>query len=131
MAVSAFVRAAGLRLVEVGSTRVAAWIELGPEHHQPAGIVHGGVFATAIETATGVGADAAAREQALVAVGLNNKTHFVRAVRTGRVSVEAHPVQQGRTQQLWEARISDDQGRLIAIGQVRFQNIAGRGGDPG
>jgi uncharacterized protein (TIGR00369 family) len=124
---SAFVRAAGLRLDEVGPTRVKAWIALGSEHHQPSGIVHGGVYATAIETAAGIGASAAAQEQELVAVGLNNNTHFLRAMSAGRVSVDAHPIQQGRTQQLWEVRISDEEGRLVAIGQVRFQNIAHRG----
>lgn len=124
---SEFVRAAGLRLDEVGPTRVKGWIELGSEHHQPSGIVHGGVFATAIETAAGLGAFAAAKEQGLVAVGLNNNTHFVRAMSTGRVSVDAQPIQQGRTQQLWEVRISDEQGRLVAIGQLRLQNVAQRG----
>jgi len=124
---SAFVRAAGLRLGEVGPTRVTGWIELGPEHHQPSGIVHGGVFATAIETAAGLGAFAAAQEQGLVAVGLNNNTQFVRAMSSGRVSVDAQPIQQGRTQQLWEVRITDEQGRLVALGQVRLQNIAQRG----
>jgi uncharacterized protein (TIGR00369 family) len=124
---SAFVRAAGLRRVEIGPTRVTGWIELGPEHHQPSGIVHGGVFATAIETAAGLGAFAAAKEQGLVAVGLNNNTHFVRAMSTGRVSVDAQPIQQGRTQQLWEVRICDEQGQLVALGQVRLQNIAQRG----
>jgi acyl-coenzyme A thioesterase PaaI-like protein len=44
----------------------------------------------------------------------------------GRVEVVATPIQQGRTQQLWEVRISDADGRLVAIGQVRLQNVTPR-----
>ena len=44
----------------------------------------------------------------------------------GRVTVDAHAIQQGRTQQLWEVRITDDRERLIATGQVRLQNITPR-----
>ena len=119
--------ASGLHLEEVGPARVAGWIDLGPEHHQPMGLVHGGVYATVIETAASVGAALAAMEEGLVAVGVNNNTHFLRSMTSGRVSLVAEPVQQGRTQQLWEVRIADAEDRLVAIGQVRLQNITRRG----
>ena len=41
----------------------------------------------------------------------------------GRVTVTATPVQQGRTQQLWHVDITDGAGKLIAIGDVRLQNV--------
>jgi acyl-coenzyme A thioesterase PaaI-like protein len=44
----------------------------------------------------------------------------------GRVMVEAHAIQQGKSQQLWEVRITDEHDRLIAIGQVRLQNVTPR-----
>jgi uncharacterized protein (TIGR00369 family) len=123
---SAFVQAAGLQFEEVGPQRVIGWIDLGPEHHQPWGLVHGGVYATAIESAASVGATAAAQEHGLVAVGVNNNTNFVRSMTQGRVMVSAQPLQQGRTQQLWEVRVTDGQDRLVAVGQVRLQNITPR-----
>ncbi len=86
---SAFMRAAGLQLDEVGATLVTGWIDLGPEHHQPWGLVHGGVYTTAIETAASVGASTAAAEHGLVAVGVNNNTNFVRSTVSGRVDVHA------------------------------------------
>ena len=42
---------------------------------------------------------------------------------TGRVSVTATPVQQGRTQQLWEVTVTDAEGRLVARGSLRLQNV--------
>jgi 1,4-dihydroxy-2-naphthoyl-CoA hydrolase len=124
--VSAFVAAAGLEVTQLGADRVEGFIELGPGHHQPWGIVHGGVYATAIETAASLGAAVAASEHGLVPVGVNNNTNFVRSMKAGRVNVVATPVQQGRSQQLWEVRVSDEDNRLVAIGQVRLQNIVPR-----
>src|SRR5262249_49392516 len=117
---SEFMRAAGLELDEAGPTRVTGWIDAGPQHHQPFGIVHGGVYASAVETAASVGASLAARSRGLAVVGVNNNTNFVRSVSVGRIDVEALPLQQGRTQQLWEVRLTDDRARLVAIGQVRL-----------
>jgi 1,4-dihydroxy-2-naphthoyl-CoA hydrolase len=119
-------RAAGLVLDDVRSSRVTGWIDLGPEHHHPWGLVHGGVYTTAIESAASVGASTAAQESGLVAVGVNNNTNFLRSMTDGRVTVDAQAIQQGRTQQLWEVRITDDRDRLVATGEVRLQNIAPR-----
>jgi uncharacterized protein (TIGR00369 family) len=123
---SLFMEAAGLVLDTVSTSRVTGWIDLGPEHHQPWGLVHGGVYTTAIESAASIGASTAALEDGLVAVGVNNNTNFLRSMTEGRVSVDARAIQQGRMQQLWEVRITDDRDRLIATGQVRLQNITPR-----
>jgi 1,4-dihydroxy-2-naphthoyl-CoA hydrolase len=122
----AFLRAAGLILDEVTATRVTGQLVLGPEHHTPWGIVHGGVYTTAVESAASVGASTAVRDRGQVAVGLTNTTHFLRSVTDGRVSVEATALSQGRTQQLWRVDITDESGRLIAHGELRLQNVAGQ-----
>jgi 1,4-dihydroxy-2-naphthoyl-CoA hydrolase len=90
------------------------------------GVVHGGVYATAIESAASIGASHAVRGQGQVAVGLTNTTHFLRPVTTGRVNVEATALSQGRTQQLWRVDITDETGRLVAHGELRLQNVTGR-----
>jgi 1,4-dihydroxy-2-naphthoyl-CoA hydrolase len=123
---STFLQAAGLVLDKVETSHVTGWIDLGPEHHQPWGLVHGGVYTTAIESSASVGASTAVQEDGLVAVGVNNNTNFLRSMAEGRVTIDARAIQQGRTQQLWEVRITDDRQRLIATGQVRLQNITPR-----
>ncbi len=124
--VSEFMTIAGLRITQVAAELVEGFIDLGPEHLQPWGIVHGGVYTSAIETAASAGALAAASELGLVVVGVNNNTNFVRPKSSGRVQVVARPIQQGRTQQLWEVRVIDEDERIVAIGQVRLQNITPR-----
>ena len=123
---SAFLRAAGFILDEISGSRVTGHLQLGPEHHTPWGVVHGGVYTAAVESAASVGASTAVRDHGQVAVGLTNTTHFLRPVTAGRVTVEAVPLSQGRTQQLWRVDISDEAGKLVAHGEVRLQNVAGR-----
>jgi uncharacterized protein (TIGR00369 family) len=109
---------------EQGPTRVVGSIAADERHHQPWGLVHGGLYTTAIESFATVGAFEAVKDQGQMAVGVTNVTDFLRPHRTGRLDVVATPIQQGRTQQLWQVEIrrpSDD--KLVARGQVRLQNV--------
>jgi 1,4-dihydroxy-2-naphthoyl-CoA hydrolase len=120
---NAFGRAAGLVFDEVSGSHVTGHIQLEPDHHTPWGIVHGGVYSTAIETAASIGASTAVSDMGKVAVGITNTTHFLRSLTAGRVLVDAAALNQGRSQQLWRVDITDELGRLVAHGEVRLQNI--------
>ena len=124
---SAFLATLGLRLTQVTPTSVCGEIRLGPEHHTPWGVVHGGVFTAAVETAASVGASVAVADRDQVAVGVANSTDFLRPVTGGTVVVSAEPIQQGRSQQLWQVTItSADTGKVVARGQLRLANVAAR-----
>ena len=121
---SEFLRVAGLRLEEIGERGVRGWISLGAEHHTPWGVVHGGVYAAAVESAASIGASAAVEENGQFAVGVNNTTDFLRPMKEGRVEVIAEPIMQGKSQQLWQVIISrSEDGKEVARGQVRLQNV--------
>jgi uncharacterized protein (TIGR00369 family) len=45
-------------------------------------------------------------------------------VNSGRLTATATPIHRGRSQQLWQVAITDEQDRLVARGQVRLQNLA-------
>jgi 1,4-dihydroxy-2-naphthoyl-CoA hydrolase len=112
--------AMGLRFVHATLDEVVAEFTVGPQHLQAYGIVHGGVHAGVIETLTSVGAalNASARGQSIV--GLENHTSFIRAVREGTLRVTARPITRGRRTQVWEAVVSDPEGRTVATGRVRL-----------
>jgi 1,4-dihydroxy-2-naphthoyl-CoA hydrolase len=120
---SAFVQGAGLVVGDFSGEEVTGHIDAGPGHHTPWGMVHGGVYAAAIETACSLGASAAADPAGQFAVGLSNHTDFIRAHREGRLDVRARPVHQGRTGQLWACDITREDGKLVAQGRVRLQNV--------
>jgi uncharacterized protein (TIGR00369 family) len=109
---------------ELTPTRVAGSIAADERHHQPWGLVHGGHYTSAIETFATVGAFEAVKDRGQQAVGVSNMTDFLRAHRNGRLIVVAEPIQQGRTQQLWQVEIRrPDDDKLVARGQVRLQNV--------
>jgi uncharacterized protein (TIGR00369 family) len=121
---SAFVAAASFVPDELSGDRVTGSLDVGPDHHTPWGVVHGGVYTTAIESAASIGASIAVRDSGQFAVGLSNATDFIRPVRQARLDVVAEPLVQGRTQQLWQVDIvRSDDGKRVAHGKVRLQNV--------
>jgi 1,4-dihydroxy-2-naphthoyl-CoA hydrolase len=121
---SRFATASGFIVDEANGARVVGHIDLSEEHHTPWGVVHGGVYTTAVESAASVGASLAVEDKDQFAVGVHNATDFMRSMKAGRVDVVAEPLQQGRVQQLWLVTItSPETGKTIARGQVRLQNV--------
>jgi 1,4-dihydroxy-2-naphthoyl-CoA hydrolase len=124
MSTSDFMRLLEIEFEERGPTRVTGSIAADERHHQPWGLVHGGLYTTVIETFATTGAYEAVKDQGQMAVGVTNVTDFLRPHRTGRLAVVATPIQQGRTQQLWQVEIRrPEDEKLVARGQVRLQNI--------
>ena len=117
---SGLVAVLGLEFVTASATEVVAELAVAPHHHQVHGLVHGGVHCAVVETVCSVGAMAAARRRGQTVVGVENHTSFLRPVREGRLRAVARPLAAGRRMQLWEASISDEQGRLVATGRVRL-----------
>jgi 1,4-dihydroxy-2-naphthoyl-CoA hydrolase len=122
-AASEFLRGAGLELDTTTGTLVTGTIDAGPRHHTPWGVVHGGVYTTAVESACSVGASLAVLDRGQFAVGVSNVTDFLRPHREGLLEVRATPIQQGRTLQLWLCEITREDGRMVARGQLRLQNV--------
>lgn len=115
-----FNTALGLRFVSIDHDELRAEIAITPAHHQPYGLVHGGVYAAMIETLASCGAAINIMAQGLHTVGLDNSTSFLRAVREGVLHGRAVPLARGRRTHVWEVEIRDDDGRLVASGRVRL-----------
>jgi uncharacterized protein (TIGR00369 family) len=118
-----FVAAINFDITEATGTRVTGSVDLGPDQHTPWGVVHGGVYCSVVESAASIGASTAVQPHGQFAVGVNNNTDFLRSMTAGRVEVLAEPIQQGRTQQLWQVLLTREDGKLVARGQVRLQNV--------
>ncbi len=102
-----------LDLVEDG--RAVFSLEPAEHHYNPIGSVHGGVFATLLDSATGCAVHSTlAAGVGYTSVDLNVK--FLRGMNaaTGRVTCEGRVVNRGRRLALAEATITDSTGRLLA-----------------
>jgi 1,4-dihydroxy-2-naphthoyl-CoA hydrolase len=114
----------GLTFDTIALERLTAHLDLRPDHHQPYGIVHGGVWCAVIETMASCAAAIHAARDGRLVVGVHNATDFLRAEREGRVDAEATPVHLGRSQQLWQVVLSRAaDGKPVARGQVRLQVV--------
>ncbi len=112
----------GLQLDEVGPDRVVMSWTVGPQHLQPYGIVHGGVYCSVVESSASIAAAMWFGDRGQV-VGVANHTNFLRSVREGTLTATATPIHRGRSQQLWLVEITDDEQRAVARGEVRLQNL--------
>jgi uncharacterized protein (TIGR00369 family) len=115
-----WLKAMGVRLVRATRDEVVAELDVGPEHHQAYGIVHGGVHAGLIESIASIGAAICAMPEGRSVVGLENHTSFLRAVRAGKLRAVAKPLTRGRKSHVWEASVFDDAGKIAATGRVRL-----------
>lgn len=112
--------AMGLYFVEATLSKIVARVPVTEKLYQPYGLVHGGVYASIIESVCSAGAAMNVFNNGGSAVGIENSTSFLRAVRSGVLTCTATPLVMGRRSHVWEANVHDDQGRLAATGRVRL-----------
>ncbi len=118
--VSGFDSLLGLRFDEVTRDGVVARFDVTPALHQPYGILHGGVLCSVVES---VGSVSGAAWYGGAVVGTSNHTNFLKAVRSGTLTVTSVPIHRGKTQQLWDINVTDEAGVLVAKGQLRLANL--------
>jgi 1,4-dihydroxy-2-naphthoyl-CoA hydrolase len=113
--VRGFDRLYGLELLDYSDTEVTAQVEVRDELKQPAGLVHGGVYASIAESMASLATALAVMEEGSTAMGLSNNTSFLRPVTEGTVHAKATRVHRGRTTWVWDVRFADDADRTCAI----------------
>ncbi len=117
--------AMGIHFLQATAEQVIAELVIGPAHLQPLGIVHGGVHCGLIEGVASVGANLTLIPQGKYAVGLENHTSFLRAVRGGKLRAVGTPVYSGNQSRVWQVDIHDDDDAVVATGRVRLHVMEG------
>jgi 1,4-dihydroxy-2-naphthoyl-CoA hydrolase len=108
----------GFELGEVTEERAAGSAEVGAQHMQPFGLVHGGVFAAMSESLASLATYRAVKDGGNIAVGLSNNTSFMRPITRGTIHATATRRHRGRTTWVWDVDMTDDEGRLCATSRV-------------
>jgi 1,4-dihydroxy-2-naphthoyl-CoA hydrolase len=85
---------------------------------QPAGLLHGGVISSLVESVCSRATFLAVRGEELQAVGQSISISFMRPITDGAVEVEAHARHRGRTTWVWEAEVRNSDGKLAALAQM-------------
>jgi 1,4-dihydroxy-2-naphthoyl-CoA hydrolase len=114
-AMRGFDRLYGLQLLAYSDTEVHAQLTVRDELKQPAGLIHGGVYASMAESMTSLATALAVYETGHTAMGLSNSTSFLRPITEGIVHASATRLHRGRTTWVWDVRFSDDAEHTCAV----------------
>jgi len=104
----------GITLVDQDPSRVVATMPVTSRVHQPFGYLHGGASVALAETVASMGAVLNC-EPGMVAFGLEINANHLRSKRSGLLTAVGTPLHKGRTTQVWEVRIQDEDEQLICI----------------
>lgn len=116
----------GIEIVEASGERVVARMPVGPRVHQPFGLLHGGASVALAETVASTGAWMRVDQAAERVVGIEINANHLRAKSDGVVTAVATPVHAGRSTQVWEVRVTDEEGRLVCVSRCTLAVIPAR-----
>lgn len=102
----------GIEWIEASRDRLVARVPV-EGNTQPYGLFHGGASAVLAETLASVGAWL--QDTTKITMGIEIKVNHLRPAREGWVTAVAIPLQIGRTIQVWEIRLSGDDGKPTAF----------------
>lgn len=104
----------GIEFTELGDDYLTAKMPVDERTRQPIGIMHGGASCVLAETVGSMAANAAVDINTHYAVGLSINTNHIKSIKTGFVYAKAMPVHLGRTTQVWEIDITNEEKQLIS-----------------
>ncbi len=107
----------GIEFLEFGDDTLTARMPVDHRTRQPAGILHGGVSVVLAET-LGSCAAAFAAPYGHRVVGLDINANHIRPVSSGWVTGTARPIHIGRTTQVWQIDIHNEEGKLTCVSRI-------------
>jgi 1,4-dihydroxy-2-naphthoyl-CoA hydrolase len=105
----------GIEIVEAERDRVVATMPVERRVHQPFGLLHGGASVALAESVASIAAALNIDRDRFMAVGLEINANHLRPKQEGVVTAVGTPAHLGRSTQVWEVRITDEQGRLVCL----------------
>jgi 1,4-dihydroxy-2-naphthoyl-CoA hydrolase len=104
----------GIEFVELTPQRVVATMPVDERHHQPFGYLHGGVSVVLAESVASIGGYLNC-PPGKVAFGAEINASHVRPKRSGTLTAVGVPAHLGRTSQVWEVRITDENDKTVCV----------------
>jgi len=105
----------GIHFTELGDDYLEATMQVDHRTMQPFGILHGGASVALAETLGSVAANQCIDQSEKICMGLEINANHIRSVSSGLVIGTASPIHIGKSTQVWEIKIKDEQNRLICI----------------
>ena len=104
-----------IQFTEVGDDYLVAKMPVNERVYQPDGILHGGATFALAETVGSVASVVFAKAQNVQVRGIEMSGNHLRSVKTGNVYAKAQAIHLGRTTQIWEIRVTDEEEKLVSL----------------
>ena len=108
----------GIEFIEVGVDWLTAKMPVDKRTHQPYGLLHGGASVALAETLGSVASHCSIDSTRQYCVGLEINANHLKGIRDGFVYGTARPLHRGRTTQVWEIKISNEQKDLVCVSRI-------------
>ncbi|MGK5080817.1 hotdog fold thioesterase [Janthinobacterium sp. HLX7-2] len=113
----------GIEFTAFGADWIEARMPVDHRTMQPFRLLHGGASVLLAETLGSMAANACLDNRRQVSVGQEINANHLRGVRGGHVTGRTTPIHRGRSSQVWEIRIVDDEGKLCCISRITMAVI--------
>jgi len=104
-----------IKFIEVDKNKVVATMPVTAKVHQPDGVLHGGATVALAETVGSYASFLSVDKDKQMVRGIEISANHLKSIKEGLVIATARPIHKGRTTQLWEIKIVDEQENLISI----------------
>ena len=112
-----------IEFVRIENDGLVARMPVNNKTKQPLGLLHGGASCALAETVGSVAANFCVDQRTQYCVGLDINANHLKSVREGFVFAKAYPLHLGRTTQVWQIDIRDDQERHICVSRLTMSVI--------
>ncbi|MGA0373340.1 MAG: PaaI family thioesterase [Flavobacteriaceae bacterium] len=103
-----------IEFVDLGEDFLSARMPVTPKVHQIHGLLHGGATVALAETVGSAAVSVLSQDPSISTVGIEISANHLKSTSNGYVTATAKPLHMGKTIQLMEIRVVDDQGNLIS-----------------
>ncbi len=103
-----------------------AHVDVGPEHLNPNGVVHGAVLFALVDTAMGKSTMSVIDEPDRYCASIEVSLRFIRPAVAGRITATSTVVKRGRSIVHLDGRVVGDDQRLIATAAGTFAILGGQ-----
>ena len=118
----------GIEFTEVGADYLIARMPVDTRTHQPFGILHGGASVVLAETLGSIASYLCLKDpEKQRAVGLEINANHIRSVKEGFVYGKVTPIHIGRSTQIWDIKITNEENKLVCISRLTVAIIDAKG----
>lgn len=114
----------GIQFTEIGDNFLKATMPVNNKTKQPMGILHGGANVVLAETIASTAANAVIDLSQYYCVGLEINANHIRSVSEGLVTAVTTPIHIGRTTQIWQIDIFNEEGKQTCISRMTASTLS-------